>query len=209
MPYSCAWRWNASDPDSVISIYYYEEYIREGGADFAKTMQEVVSFDVNPPFLFTAGDGFVCIAPEPSDDAVLLLFNEDGSMIDTLNLPYEVVPKTQVELEDEIAYIEGHYNNLMSGYGIHFEWEWEPTLNRPMLSSVGVDSLNRIWVQRGFEQEITFDLYNLNCIHILTAVLPNSQFTSNWEVYVNENGIAVVPHDPISHYVIYRLDLKN
>lgn len=202
-------RWNASDPDYIISVYHYEEYIRASGTDIAQLMQDMVSFSVNPPFLFTAADGFVCVAPEPLYDPILLLFNDNGLMIDTLLLPYPEIPKTQEELEEEITFIEEHYNNLMSGYGVHFEWEWEPYPNHPMISSIGVDYLNRIWVQRGFEQQITFDLYNLSGEHLMTAVLPDRNNTRHLQFFIGENGIVAVPQDPISHYVIYLLSLDN
>jgi hypothetical protein len=202
-------RWNASDPDSIITTYFYKEYIMSHGPDMAQLMQDGVSFSVYPPFLFSAGYGFVCVAPEPLDDPILLLFNDDGSMIDTLSLPYPVIPKTQEEIEEEIAYIEGYYNNLISGYGMHFEWEWEPYPNHPMISSIGVDSLNRIWVQRGFEHQITFDLYDLSGEHLMTAVLPDRNNIHHWEFFINENGIIAVPQDITNHYVIYLLSLEN
>jgi len=44
---------------------------------------------------------------------------------------------------------------------------------------------------------------------ILKAILPVLLNASRWEIYVNENGIAAVPQDPISHYVIYRLAFMN
>lgn len=202
-------RWNASDPDSIITEYFYKEYIMSHGADIAQLMQDAVSFNLYPPFLFSAGDGFVCVAPEPLDDFILLLFNNDGSMIDTLLLPYPEIPKTREELEEEITFIEEHYSNLMSGHGVYFEWEWEPYPNHPMISSIGVDYLNRIWVQRGFEQQITFDLYNPSGEHLMTAVLPDWNNTYFWKLFISEYGIAAVPQDPVSHYVIYLLSLDN
>ncbi|MCK4806784.1 MAG: hypothetical protein KAT09_04015 [Candidatus Aegiribacteria sp.] len=36
------------------------------------------------PMLFAAGEGFVCIAPEPRSEPMLLLFHADGSVMDTL-----------------------------------------------------------------------------------------------------------------------------
>lgn len=202
-------RWSALDPDSVLNVYYYENYIREGGPDPAQTMQDAANYNLNPPFLFTACDEFVCVAPEPSDEPILLLFNVDGSKRDTLFLPYETVPKTTAEINEEIAYIEGYYNNLLSRYGIQFEWEWEPMPHHSMISSLGVDSLNRIWVQRGFERRITFDLYDLNCDHLMTVVLPDKMKCLSWKTYLNGNGIAAVHQDSISHFVIYRLAFKN
>lgn len=202
-------RWSASEPDSITTSYFYKEYIMSHGADIAQLMQDAASLNMFPPFLFSAGDGFVCVAPEPLDDPILLLFNDDGSMIDTLMLPYPVIPKTREELEDEIAFIEGYYNYLMSGFGIHFEWEWEPYPNHPMISSIGVDSLNRIWVQRGFEQQITFDLYDLSGEHLMTAVLPDRNNIHHWQLFISENGIVAVPQDITSHYVIYLLSLEN
>lgn len=198
-------RWNSSDPYSILAKFSQKDYtFSNPRVDPDNFALDAIRFANSSQILFDAGDGFVCVAPEPKDNPMLLLFEPDGSIIDTLFLPYTRVSKTQLEIESEIRFIEERYSNLSVFSGM----EWVPSPYHPMIASVGVDSLNQIWVQRGFEQDITFDLYNLSCEHIMTAILPSNQNhnTFNWELYVNENGIAAVPQDPIEYFVIYLLD---
>ncbi|MCK5842597.1 MAG: 6-bladed beta-propeller, partial [Candidatus Sabulitectum sp.] len=161
-------RWHADSPDSVITEYYSRQYSIEIGNDYLLNMNDMIKIDYFP-MLFTAGDGFVCIAPEPRTEPLLLLFHEDGSVMDTLNLPYPEVVRTEEEILERKQYVE----ELFYARSRHtHQVEWEPFPNKPMISDLGVDSLNRIWVQRGFEQFPVFDLYDISGEHLMTAVLP-------------------------------------
>ncbi|MCK5035685.1 MAG: hypothetical protein KAS73_07330, partial [Candidatus Sabulitectum sp.] len=69
----------------------------------------------------------------------------------------------------------------------------------------GVDSLNRIWVQRGFEQDPTFDLYDVSGELLMTAVLPYRDDTAHWKFNISRRGILAVPEDPESYYSVYMI----
>ena len=74
-----------------------------------------------------------------------------------------------------------------------------------MIVDLGVDSLNRIWVQLGFEQDPTFDLYDVSGEHLITAVLPGRDDTDHWEFNITRRGILAVPEDPESYYSVYMI----
>ena len=78
--------------------------------------------------------------------------------------------------------------------------------NKPMITNFGVDSLNRIWVQRSFENYQTFDLYDIFGEHLTTAVLPDRDDTAHWKFNISRNGILAVPEDPESYYSVYVFD---
>ena len=193
--------WNADDPDSVITEYYSRQYSIEIGDDYLLSMNDMVEIDYFP-MVFTAGDSFVCIAPEPRAEPVLLLFHEDGSAMDTLNLPYPEVVRTEEEILERKQYVE----ELFYARSRHtHQVDWEPFPNKPMISDLGVDSLNRIWVQRGFEQDPTFDLYDVSGELLMTAVLPGRDDTDHWKFNISRRGILAVPEDPESYYSVYMI----
>ncbi len=63
--------------------------------------------------------------------------------------------------------------------------------NKPMITNFGVDSLNRIWVQRSFEQYPTFDLYDTSDEHLMTAVLPGRSDTDHLTCTCNRCTIVL------------------
>ncbi|MCK5132233.1 MAG: hypothetical protein KAR40_08805 [Candidatus Sabulitectum sp.] len=194
-------RWNADDPDSVISEYYRKQYSIEFGDDYRLNMSDLVEIDYFP-MLFTAGDGFVCVAPEPREEPVLLLFHEDGSAMDTLMLPYPEVVRTEEEILDRKQFVEElFYHRSQYTHQV----DWEPFPNKPMITNLGVDSLNRIWVQRGFELNPTFDLYDTSGEHLMTALLPGRDDTDHWKFSISKYGILAVPEDPESYYSVYMI----
>ena len=82
-------RWNSHDPDSVETEYFSEQYLIGPLEDLNEFYRDLIRIDFFP-ILFAAGEGFVCIAPEPREGPLLLLFHEDGSVMDTLMLPVNI-----------------------------------------------------------------------------------------------------------------------
>ncbi|MCK5785768.1 MAG: 6-bladed beta-propeller [Candidatus Sabulitectum sp.] len=191
-------QWSADMPDSVQIEYFSQEYLLDAD-DLIQFRKDLIRVDFFP-MLFTAGDGFVCVAPEPRTEPILLLFHEDGSVMDTLNLPYPEVVRTEEELQAQKQFVEELFYH--SSQYTH-QVEWEPFPNKPMITNLGVDSLDRIWVQRGFEQDPTFDLYDISGEHLMTAVLPGRDDTAHWKFNISRRGILAVPEDPESYYSVY------
>ena len=196
-------RWNADYPDSVLTEYFSREYLLDA-VDLIQFRKDIIRADFFP-ILFTAGEGFVCIAPEPRSEPILLLFNEDGSVLDTLLLPYPEVSRTEEEILEQKLFVEELF--FFTSNHRH-QVEWEPFPNKPMITGLGVDSFNRIWVQRGFEQYPTFDLYDISGEHLMTAVLPGRDDTAHWKFNISRNGILAVPEDPESYYSVYLIKLQ-
>ncbi len=191
-------RFDSQQPDSVIVEYLQMQYHLET-AEMNEFMRAVARVDLFP-MLFAAGDGFVCIAPDPVEESEILIFHEDGSAANTLILPYQAVQKTEEEIVEEKRFIEAFFHRF-TGYTNRVDWI--PLPNHPMITNLGVDSLNRIWVQRGFELDPTFDLYDVSGEQLTTAVLPGRDDTAHWKFNISRRGILAVPEDPESYYSVY------
>lgn len=196
--------WSADRPDSVLTEFFSCEYLLDA-VDIDQFRKDIVRVDFFPMFA-AAGDNFVCVAPAPRTDPVLLLFHEDGSAMDTLTFPYPEVERTEEELQEQKQFIEVFFYS--SSKNTH-RVDWEPFPNKPMITALGVDSLNRIWVQRGFEQDPTFDLYSLSGELLMTAVLPGRNDTAHWRFSISGNGVLAVPEDPESYYSVYIIELQE
>lgn len=195
--------WDADDPDEIVTEYCRKEYSIEIGGGSQLNWNDLIEIDFFP-ILFSAGDDFVCVAPEPRAEPILLLYDMEGSAMDTLLLPYPEVARTEEELFEQKQFVEELFYGMSQR-----QVEWEPFPNKPMITNLGVDSLNRIWVQRGFEQNPTFDLYDASGEHLKTAFLTGREDTDHWKFYISRNGILAVPEDPENYYSVYIIELQE
>jgi hypothetical protein len=194
-------RWHYLKPDSIVTEYFSKQFVIDRN-NFASDLVTVDMF----PMLFTAGNGFVCVAPDPQKEPVLIIYNANGMLIDSLILPYPEVPKTPEELEEERCFIEEVFYYTTNQV---LQVDWEPYPLRPMIKTLGVDQLNRIWVQRGIEQYPCFDVYNSFGEHQLTAILFDQDDTSEWLFHISPQGIIAVPQNPEFYYIIYFISELN
>lgn len=195
--------WNADRADSVLTEFFSCEYLLDA-VDIEQFRKDIVRVDFFP-ILSAVGDNFVCVAPDPRTDPLVLLFHEDGLAMDTLMLPYPEVARTEEELLEQKQFIE----ELFYSATLTNRVDWEPFPNKPMISNLGVDGLNRIWVQRGFEENPTFDLYDVSGELLMTTILSGRDDTAHWRFSISRNGILAVPEDPESYYSVYILELQE
>ncbi len=193
--------WNSDDPDSIETEYFSKQYLIGPLEDLNEFRRDLIRIDFFP-ILFTAGSGFVCIAPEPRSEPMLLLFHEDGSVMDTLMLPYPEVVRTEEEIQQQKRFTEEFIFHIST-----HQVDWEPFPNKPMISTLAVDGLNRIWVQRGFEQYPAFDLFDTTGEYLMTAVLPDMDDTGHLKFHISRRGFLAVPEDPESYYCVYLINL--
>ena len=194
-------RWNSNDPDSIETEYFSKQYLIGPLEDLNEFRRDLIRIDFFP-ILFAAGEGFVCIAPEPRSEPMVLLFHPDGSVMDTLMLPYPEVARTEEEIQQQKRFVEESFHHIST-----YQVEWEPFPNKPMISNLAVDGMNRIWVQRGFEQYPAFDLYDSTGEYLMTAVLPDMDDTVHLKFHISRRGILAVPEDPESYYCVYLITL--
>jgi hypothetical protein len=188
--------WNGTTPDSLETVYFEQEFL----LDIEDTPNNVLKMDL---FSATAaaGDDRVYVAPSPTDSPVIYCYRFDGSIADTLYLPYAEVPKSLSEIEEEKMLIE-----LRVYQGTQRTMVWEPLPNRPMIRCMGVDSLDNLWVQRGTELSPTFDIFDNRGFFLYTAGLPDREDAYNWRFDISSGGIMAVPEDPEFYPLLYIIE---
>jgi hypothetical protein len=191
-------RWAGLDPETITATYFIQEFELDP-ADFATDLVRTDLF----PMLFAAGNGLVYVAPDPQGRADILICREDGCPQDTLELSYPRVPRTAAEIEEERAFIASFLERTTQTMRV----DWEPLPDRPMIRSLGIDSLGNLWVQRGTELTPTFDVFNVSGEWIFTATLPGRDDANDWRFEVSPEGILAVPQDPEIYPIVYLLEI--
>ena len=182
--------WSDSTPGDPDHVFYTKVYPVE-------EPQDVYVVDFNP-MLFTADETHVFIAPEPKQNPIIYVFSLEGSPLDTLELNYPEVEKTQQEIEEDIAFYETRVMTSTSG---EKQVDWEPAPYRDMIRSLGVDSLGRLWVQRGFELSPSFDVFDpVTFEHLFAASMANREDASDWQFSISKHGIVAYTEDPSMYY---------
>lgn len=185
--------WSDSTPGDPDHVFYTKVYPVE-------EPQDIYTVDFNP-MLFTADGTHVFIAPEPQQNPIVYIFSLEGSPLDTLELDYPEVEKTQQEIQEEIAFFETRVLTSTSG---ERQVDWEPAPYRDMIRSLGVDSLGRLWVQRGFKLSPSFDVFDpVSCDHLFTASMENREDAADWQFDISEHGIVAYTEDPSMYYKAY------
>ena len=196
--------WKEENPDSVIQVYLTQNYTFDI-THMNRFRTDLIRVDLFP-MLFAAGEDFVCIAPSPRDEPLLLVYNTDGSFRDSLELPYPQIPRSDDEIQEQKEFMEAYfYTTSQHTHTV----DWEPYPIHPMVSAVGTDSLNRIWVQRGFEPNPVFDLFDETGQHLETFILPEVDRTDHWAFHLCRYGILAVPEAPDSFYQVYLISSND
>lgn len=188
--------WSDSTPGNPDQVYFKQVYPVDQPNDIY-----VVDFN---PMIFTADGTHVYIAPEPQKSPLVYVFALDGSPMDTLEMDYPEIEKTQQEIEEEIEFYETRVLTTTSG---ERQVDWEPVPYRDMIRSLGVDNLGRLWVQRGFELSPSFDVFDpVSHDHLFMASIENREDAEDWRFDVSEHGIVAYTEDPSMYYKVYLID---
>lgn len=172
--------WSACDPNHYLTVFYQQEHS-------ANVPDDIFTIDLYHYVKCTIIGGVIYLAPEPLSEPLIYSYNVDGTPRDTILLPYFAVLKTESDIADEKAFIEGRLYSATSG---ERTIDWEPYPYRSMIGELGSDSLGRLWIQRGFEDVATFDILDPRSLEIVeTAVIPEIDDLLNWEFHISSHGV--------------------
>jgi hypothetical protein len=97
-------------------------------------------------------------------------------------------------MDEEKAYME-HWISRMGGMG-GMPVEWDPEPFRWMITGLGVDAQERLWVQRGTELMPVFDVFDMTGEHLFSARFPMEG--SCWKFHIESRGMLAWEEDPES-----------
>jgi len=118
----------------------------------------------------------------------------DGTEAMTIVQDLEPVPKTEEEIAEERAYMEGFFNQMgaqgMNGY--------DPEPYRDLILKVDIGPDGNIWVQRGTQERPLFDIFDMEGQPVGQYVFQETGWT--WRFHISEQGILAWEEDPIAGY---------
>jgi hypothetical protein len=136
----------------------------------------------------------VLFALKESEDYTVHAWYPDGSDAFTITLPLEPVPKTEDEIAEEKAYMEGFLNQM----GANEMGEFVPEPFRDMIVKVDIGPDNNIWVQRGTQEQPFFDIFDMEGNLIGHKVFQETGWS--WQFSLSPNGILAWEDDPEEGY---------
>jgi len=125
-----------------------------------------------------------------SENYLVHVWYTDGNEAFTITLPLEPVAKTEAEIAEEKAYMEG-FLNQMGAQGIG---EFVPEPYRDMIVKVGIGPDSNIWVQRGTQEQPFFDIFDMEGNLIGHKVFQETGWT--WQFSLSPDGILAWEDDP-------------
>lgn len=118
----------------------------------------------------------------------------DGSEAFTISMPLAPVPKSEEEIAEEKAFMEG----LFSRMGAQDFGEFDPEPYRDMVIRVSIGPDGNIWVQRGTMEQPFFDIFDLEGNLIGHRVFRETGWT--WQFSLGPMGILAWEDDPEAGY---------
>jgi hypothetical protein len=160
------------------------------------TMSDLISNSsslINDFFLGVAMGGnrdIILFSLKESDNYTVHAFNPDGSETFTITMPIEPVAKTEEEIAEEKAYMEGFFAQM----GAQGMGDFTPEPYRDMVVAVYTGPDGNIWVQRGTQERPFFDIFDLEGTLIGHRVFPEPGWT--WHFSMGPMGILAWEDDP-------------
>lgn len=124
----------------------------------------------------------------------VLAFSSDGTELFHITADISPVPRSPEEMEEEKTYME-HWISRMGGMG-GMPIEWDPEPFRWMITGLGVDGQERLWVQRGTELMPVFDVFDMTGEQLFSASLPMEGLS--WMFHIESRGMLAWEEDPES-----------
>lgn len=173
-------------------ITYYEDLMPFDPTRAAEMIELIwFGYDVAADF-----SGNVYIAPRSSEDAVVFIYEPDGSETGRIHLDLEPVLRTEDELEME--------RMILTTKATIMDFNTppiEPDPYKPMIVGLEIDGDGNIWVQHGGPSVPTFSVFSGSGVLLYNAeVSGNPPDGNSWRFFIDGNGILAYPEDPACGY---------
>lgn len=152
--------------------------------------------------------GNVYVSPYSTEEYMVEVLDKDGEeKLRITRDDIERVRRTPEEIQAEKDYMEGWLRSIgVSGVVIDFT----PKPYRWMVSSLGVDGEDRIWVRRGTELLPFFDVYGPGGELLFSASVEGlSDESQFWVTHIDEHGFLAYSENPIDYQRIYVLQMPG
>jgi hypothetical protein len=160
-------------------------------------LTEVLNNTVYKYVYYASRSGHVYVAEHTTHNYTVEIYRRDGTLVGKIESDVDPALKTQLEMDDEKVVVEAWMRSIgISGV----EVEYNPEQYRWTVASIGTDSNGMIWIQRGTETRVVFDVFNLAGDIQFTAALKDSyQENEEYEFVVCDAGIVAYSLNPADY----------
>ncbi|MCD4775757.1 MAG: hypothetical protein K8S15_06860 [Candidatus Aegiribacteria sp.] len=191
------------EEDNEPSVLYYETDFQFDPTDLTGLLNQTLFSHE----FFADRSGNVYIAPYSTEDYIVNVFDRDGNQLLHIEKEVPQVEKSPGEIQDEKAWMEAWLRNI-GAQGVVIEYNPEPY--RWMISDIGCDSEDRIWVRRGTELAPVFDVYDAQGNSLFVAEVEgigdDGQF---WDFIIDEYGIMAYSLNPDYYSKIWLMEISE
>jgi hypothetical protein len=152
-------------------------------------------------------DGRVFVAPMSTSDYSILCYEADGTLFNTVTMSLPRVLRTEEEKLGEKEFVESR----MQSMGAHdIAVRWVPDDYRQMITSMGVDRMQNLWVRRGTEPHPVFDVFETSSGDLLySAVMEDGIDASSWRFFISPGGILAFPENTLESPRVFVIEVSE
>ncbi len=178
--------YSAGEPEPLVTFYGDTVLF-----DPSKEV-ELLELDWNGFDIAADPEGNVFIAPRSTREGRVLVYDSLGTLLRTLELPYQPVERTPEEMNME--------RNILRARAIASNENpegLEPNPYKPTIRGLEVDAQGNLWILQGGPSTPTFSVVTPEGRHLYEAVVAGDHTDgSSWQFHVCEDGILAYAEDP-------------
>ena len=183
-------------------ITYWEKTVPWDPAHMGDLANELL---LNTFYTVDPVTGRVFVSPFDGDSYNIFCYEPDGTPRGVIAADYTPVPKTEVEIVAEKAFIEFFLRNG-EGDNPDLNYDCTPWPNHLAVEDLFIGADGNLWVQRGGKETLEFDIWDESHELIGTARIPElATINSSWKLVFGEEYILAWNENPESYQQIYIL----
>ncbi len=188
-------RFSMSKDASVV--YWQEEYSLASLEDISSAMRDFS----NLCWTADRNTGDVYIAPYEENRYLVYRYSPDGSLLNTIELEVEQVPRTEDEIINEAAYLRARLTAL-NGHdmGVNIE----PFPNRRSITGLGISGDGNLWVRRGTRDDAVLDLWSPEGELLQSFIVPGASLS--WKFSFGPGWILAYDENPDDYSMLFIIE---
>ncbi len=201
-------------PTTVFAIGRYEEdneptafYYRDEFPFDPENLTELLNKTLFSAEYTADREGNVYLTPMSTEDYIVQVFDRDGNSILEFQREMDRVAKSEEDIAEEKRWMEAWLTNIGAG-GVIINYD--PNPYRFLITDIGYDSQNRIWVRRGTELIPVFDVYDMDGELLFTAEVEGTGDDAQWwDFIIDEHGMIAYSLNPDFFHKIWIMELPE
>jgi len=189
----CVWR-DTEEPDKVINVYL-SEFDAASDTSRLRVYQDV-------PLMAVSSEGRIFTALPRPDSTVISGFDPSGNLFFQETVAGGPLPRTQMDIREEMEQVSRLFDVDVE------DTSWRPDSLLPVVRSLGVDSLGRIWLGISAAGLADYMVMDQNGEVLFDLQLDDPRL-EGCEIRIDPNGITAYPAYSSQRQMVYMLEFAD